>query len=575
MYFRTLTGFALLALLGCSSKVQPPKPLYAVLRFENLTGNPALDWIGRAASETLSTSLSTAMDGIVLTPSSLARLGKALGPRPGNVPGSSAQRQEAILAGANHLISGYAEMVGGAVRFHAVDENLTTGKIVQSTVGSGVQPMAALSALARNISPTAKPYATLLPEALRLYAEALDSAPSDAKPLLGKVLGLDPEFGAAWVLLAGVEAGLGDAQGAAATIREARTHRLTALDKANLDVTTASLAGDAKAKLSALKQVTQLNPGDTTLLRAVAESEVATGDFAAAATDWARLAELVPADVDAWNQLGYTRAWGGNYAGAITALAEYAKLRPADANPLDSTGDVHFMNRKYASAAQSYMAAHSKSPGFERFADLYKAAWAKFRAGDKAGADKTFAEFRVGRGKISPQGVELAEADWLYRTGRKAQAEALLRARIADPASAAVAPNAYSQLAVWELIDGDRAGAARDALAAGQPRTPVMAIIRIATMPSAPAAEWAARVEKMLPGPSLAGVRRLALGYALLLDGKKSDAIPVWEDISKAASAGDFPLHALRDSLKGVPTKLALVPNPDAINQFAALYGDL
>ena len=42
-------------------KADEPKPRYAVVRFENLSGDPSLDWTGRAAGgETLTVSLAGA-----------------------------------------------------------------------------------------------------------------------------------------------------------------------------------------------------------------------------------------------------------------------------------------------------------------------------------------------------------------------------------------------------------------------------------------------------------------------------------------------------------------------------------
>ena len=565
----------LLGLLGCSKKVPGPKPLYAIVRFENLSGDPSLDWIGRAATELLSSSLSTAMDGVVLTPSSFARVAKALGPRPATAPGISAQRQEAVAAGANHIVSGYIEQVGGTLRLHAADEDLTSGKITRVVSGSGSQPVAALMALAKQLSPTAKPFATGDSEALRLYSAALESTPATGTGLLEQALRKDPNFGPAWVLLAAIKVAGSDAAGARETIAAARTHNLTELDKASLDVQTASLTGNPQAKTAALKKLTALTPGDTTLLQAVADSETKAGAFVDAAADWRRLAELLPADADAWNQLGYNQSWAGNYAAAVVAHQQYARLRPNEANPLDSLGDVQFMNRKYAEAAKSYLAANAKNPGFERYLDLYKAAWAKFRAGDKAGADKAFEQFRATRANPNNPGLVLLQADWLYRTGRKDEAVKLLRDSTTEGSNPVVKANAYSQLAVWDLVAGNRAAAAKDSVAAGQPTTPVAVIIRIATMPSASASEWASRVNSMLAAPNLAGIRRLALGYALILDGKTAASIPVWEEVARTSAATDFALQSMVQIVKGTKPKLALIPNPDAVNQFAVLYGDL
>jgi tetratricopeptide (TPR) repeat protein len=250
----------------------------------------------------------------------------------------------------------------------------------------------------------------------------------------------------------------------------------------------------------------------------------------------------------------------------------YARLRPNDPNPLDSLGDVHFMYRKYKEAAAAYQQAYSKAPGFQNGGDLYKAAWAKFMAGDKSGADASFAQFRKVQEKSDT--FPLVSADWLYRTGRQKEALAELRAS-ANTAAAPVKPAILNQLAIWELLSGDRAAAAKDAEAAGPPTTPGNLLIRFATLPSATAAEWESRATKMMSGPTVDGLRKLAVGYALLLDGRKTEAIPVWKEISDSAPATEFALRAVYTRLKGEQPKFAVLPNPANVNPFAAVLENL
>ncbi|MDE3195794.1 MAG: hypothetical protein KGN84_05600, partial [Acidobacteriota bacterium] len=60
---------------GCGgSKTPAAPPHYAFLGFENLSGDPGLDWTGKGSSEFLSRSLDHAMDGGVLNPDSIGRM---------------------------------------------------------------------------------------------------------------------------------------------------------------------------------------------------------------------------------------------------------------------------------------------------------------------------------------------------------------------------------------------------------------------------------------------------------------------------------------------------------------------
>ncbi len=403
------------------------------------------------------------------------------------------------------------------------------------------------------------------PEALRAFATALDS-PAAARPdFLAGAIRLDPDYGAPWIALANLYLARGDRTGAGELIARARHSKLDAFTSANLDLAAAELTQDRSLRIAALRHVASLTPSDTLLLRSLAEAETAAGQFDAAAADWKKLIEGSPNDASAWNSLGYARSWAGDYAGALAALREYQRLRPKDANPSDSIGDLNYSFRKFGEAAASYLEANNKQPAFEQFGALYKAAWAKFRAGDKPGADSLFAQFRTARAKTNPSGgiVELLTADWLYRTGRQPEAIAALRKLASEPA--------YAQLTIWDLLRGDREQAVRDAVAIGsKPAGPALFMVRFAAQPSAPASEWEARAARAFP-PSASALRQLALGYALLLDGKREAARPVWEQIVNTNSATDFFFRATYARLQGKPVDRPLVPDPANLNQFAAI----
>lgn len=562
-----LTG-AMMA--GCQQKLAGPVPRYAVVRFENLSGEPAVEWMGLAATELLSGTLSGAMDGPVIATTAMRRLSSSLGSHPAGTPGISSERVAAQLAGATRIISGYIERTAAGVRVTSVDEDVVTRKIVRTVSAVDSSPLKALNELARSLSPKAGAYQTASEEALRLYCIAREAPPEAAAADLEQSVQADGHFGPAWETLIQVALGRGDRQAAENLIAKAREQKLDKLSVANLDLESAALRGDQNARLVALKQISTLSPGDTVLRRSVAELEASSGQFAEAAVDWRRLREVLPADADASNQLGYTLAWSGDYAGAVRTMEEYARLRPADPNPLDSLGDVHFMYRKFTEAAGAYQQAYTKLPAFQNGGDLYKAAVAKYLAGEKAGADAAFAQFRKVQEKN--ENFPLLAAEWLYRTGRQKQAQTELRGSI-DALPAPVKPVAFDQLAIWELLAGNRAAALKDAEAAGPPGTPAGFLVRFATLPSASPEEWEARANRMLAQPAQAGLRRLAVGYALLLDGKKSAAMPVWKQISEVAPASDFDMRSVYSRLQGQQPKLALLPTPSAVNPFAAVVG--
>jgi hypothetical protein len=70
-------------------------------------------------------------------------------------------------------------------------------------------------------------------------------------------------------------------------------------------------------------------------------------------------------------------------------------------------------------------------------------------------------------------------------------------------------------------------------------------------------------------------LRDPALGYALILDGKKPAAIPVWEEIVKQSSGTDFFARTILARLKGAPVDHAVVPDPSNPNPFSAILDKL
>jgi predicted Zn-dependent protease len=558
-------ALTLLPLAACRRKAEGPPPRYALVRFENISGDSSLDWVGRAAAEFLAWSLSGALDGPVLSEQGLNRAGAALGAAP-------ADRAKVQLAGASRLITGYIERVNGQVRVVASDEDLFNHKTVRLVSAEGVRPLDALRGLAHDFSPSARPYLTAQPDALRLYASALDETPERALPELRQAVTLDPDFGPAWVTLTEATSLRGDRAASLEVAKEALTHKLDSADRAAVRLQQAALENDKTARVAALRDLYAATPADLLLLHTLAETESLAGNFKESAADWKRLRDQAPNDRDAWNQYGYALAWSGDYAGAASAMREYTARWPDDPNPLDSSGDVEFLYGKFANAADFYTRANEKNPQFLSGGALYKAAWAQFRAGDKKKADDTFAKFKAIRQKAGEAGFLQFEGEWLYRTGREKEAQALFRMQAVTSQQPAVVSALWSQLVIWDLLAKDRAAAARDAaIEATKPGSNVSAVARFAALPSASAAEWQTRADALLKGSGAENARRFALGVALLLDGKKDAARPVWDAIAKDSTATDFFALAVAAKLHGEKPKFELLPDPVSLNQLRPL----
>jgi tetratricopeptide (TPR) repeat protein len=561
---------------GCGKKTTStgPPPKYAFLRFENLSGDPALEWVGRAASESLPAMLANALDGPVLASSAISVSASALGARPAAAPGSSGERAEALVAGVNRIVSGYVDRSAGRIRITATEEDTATHQSLRIVTATGGTPMEALHRLAHELSPRAGTLLTSNAEAFQNWAKALEAPAAEGVPLLEKAIQTDPNFGPPWVALTSVDLAHGDRAAAQDVISRSRQHQIDPLSRARLDLAATEIDGDRLARIAALRKVVALSPGDLVLLRALADSENAAGQFTEAAVDWKKIADAAPDDALARNSMAYARAYAGDYAGAMAALREYERLRPKEANPSDSMGDVNYLFGKFPEAAASYLAAHKKQPGFQQFADLYKAAWAKFRAGDKAGADSLFAQFRAERMKAAPAdpAFSLLEADWLYRTGRQKEAFAALRTLVSETKSERAVVDGYAQLTIFDLLQNDRAQAAKDGAAMGPRLSDRSAFFaRFAAQPSAAVSEWQARADR-IPAPQL---RDAALAWALLLDGKREAALPLWKQVAESAPGTDFFVRAVYARLQGKTVERPLLPDSQNLNQFAGVLDRL
>src|SRR5277367_5779435 len=90
---------AALALCFCGGPEGPKR--IAVLRFENLSPDPATDWIGRAISQEVAGQLEGSRHQAIIPFAVIRRFDNTLGPRPVSAPGISTEQGAAIASGAN------------------------------------------------------------------------------------------------------------------------------------------------------------------------------------------------------------------------------------------------------------------------------------------------------------------------------------------------------------------------------------------------------------------------------------------------------------------------------------------
>ncbi len=464
---------AILALIGalaaCSRSAPTTSGQIAILRFENLTGDAALDWMGRGAARALAAQINEAV--------------VADSPQP-------AEERELSLTGGNRrVLHGYLSVVNGHLRVRADLETPSGPRFQQSAeatgaVADGLPPLA--TAVARALDPKAQPPATKSNAALEAYVAALDATTRDsAIASFERAIAADPGFAGPYLALAELYESRQDRAAAERLLTEAKAHSsaFAPVDRARVDASAAQLAGDPAALSKALTTLLGLTPDDTRLLRALAELETQAKRFNSAAGYLRRALAAQPDDAALLNNLGYTLALGGDLDGAAKALVEYSRQRPDDPNPLDSLGDVHFYWNRFAEAAQFYRQEYKKDPAFLNGGSMFKASAAVLFSGDAKTAEATFAEYEAARRAASDPLVDFNRIFWDYLRGRRSDATANMESLAAHAKTGDLQTLAHSTLTIWFLESGDREKARQHAaLAKAAASSPAMSALAMTSI---------------------------------------------------------------------------------------------
>lgn len=563
----------------------------AILRFENL-GDPAADWVGRALAEVTVTAIGSSPGLSAVPAGKLHGFDGLLGERMATVPGISAERTQAMLAGANRIGYGRYQIRNGRLDAVFTVEDPARIKTVREIALSGpaADPIALAENLARQLGGSNRPYSTRDAGALRAFVAATEN-PAAAATGLETALRLDPGYAAAALAMVHTLAAAQDRAGAEAAIRAALAHgeRLSPGDRARLEIDAATLRNDRAARRQAVAALAKAEPRDPAVWLAVGEEASSRHDAPEALKAFRQAAGLEPNGIAALNAMGYAAAQAGDLVTATEALRRYEKLRPQEANPLDSLGDVNYYLGHFQEAEGFYLQAYRKDPRFLSGATLFKAALARLMTGDVTGADQVMERFWQQRQEAKDAALEYRRAEWLWFSGRRREAAGRMAA-FAQGAAAGplreVAARACAQLAIWRLQAGDTATAAALAqrgLSLAGPRSAAPAVLaRFLAQPRATAAEWKGRGERAFPLPAQAAFRNMAVVYALLLAREYAAALPLLQEMyASPALAGDIALPPLLgwaywesgDPAKAAPFLAATpIPPPTGLGLTAGFY---
>jgi tetratricopeptide (TPR) repeat protein len=525
-------------LSSCSRQAAPAAPRrIAILRFENLSPDASLDWIGRAFSEVISSELAAAPDVYIDGPARIRSANVTLGSRPMAVPGVSAEEPAAVAAGADRIGYGTYWTWNGRLEARLVLQD--TGRMKDVRVLSASVPagdvLGAASALARQISTGAGSYGTSNERAIQAYSAAIEAGDlSSAETQATLAIGADPNFAPPYRIVAEIKGAQDPSQGLEWLDRALSRPGVPPADRARLEIAAASLRHQPAKLEESYAALAKAEPGDVDNWQSLAREAFVRHDYRQAMTAWQKALAIGPEDANTLNQLAYAAVYSGDLNTALAALRRYTALRPGDVNALDSTGDVYFISGRFKEAEDAYVKTVKQDPNFVAGADWFKAAMARLMTGDVPGADNFAGEFVKARTAAKDSSVPIFAAEWQWLTGRRKAAFRALQQfaeASANGEARQLVPAAYTQLSIWSLLAGDHAAGeqfAGKAISAAGPASALEAVVaRFLAQPPASAAEWESRAQRLVPNANQQNIRDLVLAYALLLSHEFAPAVPV------------------------------------------------
>ncbi len=387
----------------------------AIFPFSNLTGDAALDWVANAGPAILTEELSAGAHVLPLRASSVGT---------------------AALENATQFLHCTFTQRSGSLQIQYALEDAELHRMIKTGSVDG-SALFAVSALARTLDADgARPFSTPNPDATAAWGRGE----------FERAVALDPDFGTAWAswIAQTAQAGKPDLAAELAGRALARASLRTPLDKAQIQLSLATLRQDPVARAAALTELVRLAPRDTGPLLSLAALQLQARKYPEAQELYRRVLAIDPRNVDALNSLGYAEGENGDLAAATKTFEAYGQLPNQANNALDSLGEVYFMNGRFAEAEKYFAQVSAREPNFLKGAPLMKAAYAHWLGGDLAGADRLMQKYLAFLVQQNDPLAVWREAVWFGATGRLEQAMATLAKAPPDQAA-----NMERQRAVW------------------------------------------------------------------------------------------------------------------------------
>lgn len=473
----------------------------AVGGLENLS-DPRWDWIGAASAP-------LAVNAVAGSPKYFAAVGS-----------------DPVPLRARYKLEGYYEVRGETLRLRAILRDTVrqaTAATAQAEGPLSGGPASLVYSMVSGLVSHQRTIRAAAPAAVEAFGRAQLSPDLDTRlKSFQQAVAADAGFVPAVAALSQILLQSGRAVEAKDAITRALATAPQDWDEITLRMLLARAEGNAETMQKVAERAADYWPSDTTVLLQLGGVMLQQHRYTDA-TVWLKKAALLePGNTTSWNQLAYAQAYSGAYADAAESTAEYRRIAPNDPNAYDSSGEIAFYAGNFKEAETQFLESQLKAPRFLGGLSFSKAAFARFFAGDTAGADGLFQRYLETRRAQQDPLVELRQAHWLRLTGRSQ--EALSQAAKLSAGNAEIAARATALLSLWLVEDGKREQAA-DLVKLPNPKfsTPPMLGIAVMTgflaQPHTSPEAWAQRSTQGLIAQIPPHTRSLVVAYALLLDG--------------------------------------------------------
>ena len=391
-----LIGVAALAAAGWFFVIRkgvPPIPPHrhsvAVMTFENQTGDTSYDYLGKAISSLLITSLEQSRDLSVVTWERMRDLLKQMGRDEAAVIDSDLGFELCRREGVSTIVLGSyvkaGDMFATDVKVLDVESKRLlksagsrgdglrsildrqigelSREIVRGVGLSGPKVVAKGAGIAEHTTSSMKAYDLYLKGTELFerfyYAPALDA--------LEQAVELDPEFAVAYLGLARVQGALGDPPAMEKAYRKAKALSARSPEKERLYIEGAyagAIEHDPEKALRTFKEIVVKYPKEKLVRFELGQLLRNRMKFAQAVEQFEQALALDPKYGYALNMLAYTYADMGEYAKAVETFKKYAAAFPGDPNPLDSLAETYFRMGSLEKSVGYYREALAVAPDF-------------------------------------------------------------------------------------------------------------------------------------------------------------------------------------------------------------------